>query len=155
MTSNSASRSVFGSLYKSFLGADCERVSKVFLETQDEAAYNNMVAFILNWKNSLAPQQAINVSAPIPGLRIVVTDPDGTVALDTAKTNTWANYKAKTINENHNTRTYNIGAAMSNDGVFYQEKYSNSVGRNLVYYAIRLGFTSYRPIGNIIISMNE
>jgi len=155
MTSTSASRSVFGSLYKSFLGGDCERVTKIFLETQDEATYNNMVSFILNWKNSTAPQLATNVSSPIPGLRVLIADPDGTVAFDSTKTNNWTNYRAKTINENHNTRTYNIGASMSNDGTFYQEKYSSSVGTNLVYYATRLGFTSYRPIGIIVISMNE
>ncbi len=37
----------------------------------------------------------------------------------------------------------------------YMHNLSNSVGANLAYYANRLGFTSYRPIGNIIISMNE
>jgi len=155
MGSSSATRSVLGSLYKSFMTSECERLSKIFLETQTEATYNNMFERILDWINSSLPQQAINLVSPVPGLRVLVVDSDGTIAVDTAKNNTFAGYRAKTINENHNTRTYNIGAAMSSDGIFYQEKYSNSVGTNQVYVATRLGFTSYKPIGNIVISMNN
>ena len=105
--------------------------------------------------NSSNPRDVINVDSniTIPGLRVLIVDADGSVLIDTIKTNTYQNYIAKTINENHNTRTYNIGAAISQDGFFYQEKYSTSVENNVVYLATRLGINKYKPIGNIVISM--
>jgi hypothetical protein len=58
------------------------------------------------------------------------------------------------INENQNTRTYNLSAALSNSGISYQTKYSNTVLDNQRYIAVRQGSIA-EPLGNIVISINE
>ena len=58
------------------------------------------------------------------------------------------------INENQNTRSYNMNAALSNSGIAYQIKFSNSVNTFQHYIAVRQGSTT-EPIGNIVISMDK
>jgi hypothetical protein len=49
----------------------------------------------------------------LAGSRIVITLPDGTVVVDTSKNNnTYANFQAKAINENHNTRVAILDAQL-------------------------------------------
>ncbi len=57
------------------------------------------------------------------------------------------------INENQNSRSYNMGAALSQSGVFTQLKYSNSTGENEMYLVIRQGLSMTEPLGNVVISM--
>ena len=150
------SRSILNNLYESlYLNNNGNTSITNFIETPNETNYNIMKLNIINWINSSNPQIAININnnIPIPGLRVLIVDADGSVIIDTIKTNTYQKYIEKSINENHNTRTYNIGAAISQDGIFYQEKYSTSAENNLVYLATRIGFNKYKPLGNIVISM--
>jgi hypothetical protein len=73
--------------------------------------------------------------------RILATLSDGTVWYDSAKgnKNTYANFKTKTINENHASR-YSIRQAMdSYEGVGWETKYSTSDNNYEDYYAVRGG----------------
>lgn len=73
--------------------------------------------------------------------RIVVTLPDGTVVVDTSKgkLNTFANYKAKKINENHNTRIAILDAQLYECGVGLETKRSTTDNAIESYVARRLG----------------
>ncbi len=73
--------------------------------------------------------------------RIVVTTPDGTVVVDTSKgaNNTYANFIAKTINENHNSRIAILDAQIYDCGIGLETKTSTSTGVQEVYLAKRLG----------------
>jgi hypothetical protein len=59
---------------------------------------------------------------------------------------------AWTLGENQNTRGYNMGATLSQSGVFVQQKRSNTTGTNQLYMAVRIG-TLNEPQGNVIISI--
>lgn len=65
--------------------------------TNTPQAYNNFLDYILKIYNLTLGQ-----ASP----RMVVVQSDGTVVIDTARldANIYANWKAKTINENQNTR---------------------------------------------------
>lgn len=95
----------------------------------DQATYN----VLLNEANATA--------ATIANGRIVVTLPDGTVVVDTAKgaNNTFDNFKAKTINENHNTRVAILDAQLWACGVGLETKTSTTTNTAEVYLAKRLG----------------
>lgn len=72
--------------------------------------------------------------------RVVVTLPDGTVVVDTSKANnTYADYIAKAINENHNSRIAILDAQIYDCGVGLETKTSTSTGVVEVYLAKRLG----------------
>ena len=153
-----ASPSFLNQLNISFNSKNTQTIIIAFLLQQNQTNYTNMYNAIYAWLNSTFPQQStgINTTISIPGLRIQVIDPDGTTAFDSSKgvNNTYNNYLSKTIYENQNTRSYNIGAIMSNAGVFYQTKYSQSVKAFQMYLAVRLGLGSDVPVGNLVISMD-
>ncbi|SFE19363.1 hypothetical protein [Nitrosomonas sp. Nm166] len=73
--------------------------------------------------------------------RIVVTLPDGTVVVDTAKgtANTYDKFDAKIINENHNTRVSILAAQIYDCGIGLESKTSSTTGAKEVYLAKRLG----------------
>ena len=72
--------------------------------------------------------------------RIVITLPDGTVVVDTSKSNnTYANFVAKRINENHNTRVSILDAQLFDCGVGVETKTSTTTGEEENYVAKRLG----------------
>jgi hypothetical protein len=81
------------------------------------------------------------IAAKISGGRLVITLPDGTVVIDTAKTtkNTYANYQNKLINENHNTRIAILNAQLQTSGIGYETKYSTTDKKSENYLARRLG----------------
>ncbi|WP_297324936.1 hypothetical protein [Nitrosomonas sp.] len=85
--------------------------------------------------------EANATAAIIANGRVVVTLPDGTVVVDTAKgaTNTFANFEAKAINENHNTRVAILDAQIYDCGVGLETKTSSTTGVSEVYLAKRLG----------------
>ena len=58
------------------------------------------------------------------------------------------------INENQNTRPYNIGALLSNSGTFYYTGYSPTVTTEQMYLAVRQGNNPNYSLGNVVISMN-
>ena len=73
--------------------------------------------------------------------RILATLADGSVWYDSSKgnKNTYANFKTKTINENHASR-YSIRQAMdSYEGVGWESKFSSSDSNYEDYYAVRGG----------------
>jgi len=82
-----------------------------------------------------------------PNGRIVVTLPDGTVVLDTARNdgpgnprnNTYENFRNKSINENHNSRIAILSAQQFPCGVGVETKTSTSTGQVENYVALRLG----------------
>jgi hypothetical protein len=79
---------------------------------------------------------------PLGSGRVVITLPDGTVVIDTGKddtTNTYANFQAKTINENHNTRVAILDAQLYDCGVGVETKKSSTTGTSEHYVAKRLG----------------
>ena len=148
-------------LNTSFNSQNCQTAAIAFLLSQTNVSptflYTNMVTTIFSWLNGPSPNTYTGTTVPIPGLRIQVIDADGSVAMDTYKgilDNTYDNYINNLINENQNTRTYNIGAIMSNTGTFIQTKYSRTVNSTQMYLAIREGFGSDYPVGNVVISMN-
>jgi hypothetical protein len=83
---------------------------------------------------------ATTVKNSIPNGRVLITLPDGTVVLDTAAVNnTRANYKAKLINENHNSRLAILAAQEYPCGLGLESKLSTSTGTNEAYFALRAG----------------
>jgi hypothetical protein len=80
------------------------------------------------------------LAASIPGGRIVITLPDGTVVADTSKVNnTFANFQAKLINENHNSRIAIHTAQHYQCGFGVETKLSSTTGQMEAYVAQRLG----------------
>lgn len=72
--------------------------------------------------------------------RVVVTLQDGTVVVDTSKANnTYADYVAKAINENHNSRVAILDAQLYDCGIGLETKTSTSTGVVEAYLAKRLG----------------
>lgn len=115
----------------------------------DESHYSKMLAGI----NSFLEKKGINNKKKSGGARILITLPDGSVVLDTNKTNnTYANYKSKLINENHNSRVSIMSALLGNSGLSFEDKYSTSSGNFEQYMAVRVGPVSSSPGGVIRLS---
>lgn len=101
----------------------------------DQATYQAL----LNTANALA-------GSVVTG-RVVVTLPDGTVVIDTARddntadprSNSYQHFLDKTINENHNSRLAILGAQQFACGVGLESKFSSSTGLTESYVAIRVG----------------
>ncbi len=76
-----------------------------------------------------------------PKGRVVVTLQDGTVVVDTSKgaSNTYVNYIAKKINENHNSRIAILDAQLYECGVGVETKRSTTDNKVESYVAQRLG----------------
>jgi hypothetical protein len=84
----------------------------------------------------------------IGSLRILVTLADGTTAFDNRSSkNTFAFFKTKEVNENHQSRAAIISAVLSASGVAFEKKYSSSTNKNEQYLAIRLGKSAEDAIG--------
>ena len=85
----------------------------------------------------------------IPNGRLVITVPDGTVLIDTGKTddptdtmasgNSWSHFLAKTVNENHNSRVAIFDAQEWPCGIGLERKLSTTTGVTETYVAMRLG----------------
>ena len=117
-------------LYKGILDNNLEIQLKCLLASSSSAVYNSFYNLLLT----------IFKLNPLPsdGLRLVVTEPDGTVVVDTAMTtlNTFANWKTKSINENHNSRIAIIDAQTLEGGVGYETKHSSTL--DLYQYMLQL-----------------
>ena len=123
----------------------------LFLDTvgldQWTAMYNAVKAFV-----------AAQSSTLYPGLRVVVTLPDGQVAIDTSKGdtgNTFAKFQGKTINENHNSRLSILTALLSNAGTGYEQKYSSSEQNFEIYSAQRMGANPSNALGVVRVSVYD
>ncbi len=89
------------------------------------------------------------IASTIAGGRVVVTLPDGTVVLDTARPddasnalpsgNSYLHFVQKTVNENHNTRVAIFSAQLYPCGIGVERKLSTTTGTTESYVALRLG----------------
>lgn len=99
--------------------------------------------------------RAQSVAMSITNGRVLIALPDGTVVLDTSRTNnTYANFLAKAINENHNSRVAILAAQEYPCGLGLESKLSSSTGQNEAYFALRAG-THLDAIGTIRISSRQ
>lgn len=85
--------------------------------------------------------EAEGLAATIANGRVVITTPDGTVVVDTSKgaSNTYSNFKAKTINENHNSRIAILHSQLYDCGLGLETKLSSTDNTKENYLARRLG----------------
>lgn len=102
--------------------------------TSQTPGYDNLLADAVNLKN------AINTATGTTTGRVVITLPDGTVVVDTGKpNNTYADYLAKAINENHNSRAAIMEAQMFPCGLGVETKFSSTDLSLEKYVARRIG----------------
>jgi hypothetical protein len=104
--------------------------------TQDQPSYQILLS------------HARTIVGGVPTGRLVVTVPDGTVVLDTSRTdgdegvptsNTYQHFLNKTINENHNSRVAFFLAQGYPCGFAIETKLSTTDGVKEYYFANRLG----------------
>jgi hypothetical protein len=101
----------------------------------------------------LADAQAM--AAKIATGRAVITVPDGTVMVDTSKANnTLANFQAKAINENHNSRVAIFSAQQYPCGLGLERKLSTTDGTVETYLAFRAG-THLDSLGTLRVSTRQ
>ena len=111
-----------------------------FLLTEVETTWNTMDAQIKAWISANAANNS--------GLRALISLPDGTVAYDSAKANnSFANFKSKTIDENHNSRLAILTAMLGKAGVGYETKYSTTTDKRTSYVAQRIGKSTEDSVG--------
>lgn len=89
------------------------------------------------------------IATSVPNGRLLVALPDGTVVLDTSKTddpgntlpqgNSYQHFQDKTVNENHNSRVAIISAQQYPCGLGVESKLSSTTGFVESYVALRLG----------------
>lgn len=121
-----------------------EQFDDLLLENTEDA-YNELLA-------NLVDAFGLQLGSQSP--RILLTESDGTVVIDTSKTNnSLDNWKQKLINENHNTRVAVLASQLYEGGVGYETKYSTSVGLKQHYVAVRLGKYLDNP-GSLRLSKN-
>ena len=92
--------------------------------------------------------------------RVVMTLPDGTVVLDTyrpdgdtpANANSYAHFRAKSINENLNTRVAIAAAQTYPCGIGIETRLSTTTGSYESHFAVRLG-THLSSVGTARLSM--
>ena len=119
--------------------------------TKDEKAYklmkDSMDAVVANTK-----QAAVNAGGS--KARLLCTLPDGTVFYDSGSKieNSYANFKAKAINENHQSRSAILKAILSEDGLGWEAKFSTSTNSYEQYVAMRLGMSQHDAMGVVRLS---
>jgi hypothetical protein len=124
-------------LYSTLLKNNAKLVTDLgamIASTNQPAAYSSYLAEIQ------AAFPSITFGSPSP--RLLIAESDGTVIIDSSKslaTNTYANWQAKAINENHNTRAAVSSCQLFTEGASYETKYSSTVHANQAYVAIRAG----------------
>ena len=95
------------------------------------------------------------LAAKTAGGRIVVTLPDGTVVVDTSQgNNSYTNFLAKTINENHNSRVAIFAAQQYPCGAGLETKVSTTDATVESHLAIRAG-THLDSLGTIRMSTKQ
>lgn len=105
---------------------------------------------------------ANTLAASVATGRVVVTLPDGTVVLDTARddntaaanSNSYQHFLDKTINENHNSRLAINAAQVYACGLGIESKLSSTTGQTESYVAIRAG-AQLDSLGTIRMSIVE
>ena len=122
-----------------------------FYDYTDQTHYAKMLSGITSFIDETGNNGFGNLTGDTP--RILIVNTDGTVALDTSKTNnSFDNYISKSINENHNSRVSIMTALMNNSGIAFEEKLS-STDRNIqTYMSIRVGGSPHKAAGVIRLS---
>jgi len=170
--------SLYGSLCSTLYSVNNNNQASVqsftiyYLNNNDVDSYTNMVNSINYWITSKTiPQIATGLPTGKPanqqinGLRVQVLEADGTTSYDSnSNANIFENINIPKpdfissgkylINENQGSRSYFQGALLSQTGNYTMKKYSNSVGLNQLYLAIRQGLSPSEPFGVIVISIN-
>lgn len=84
---------------------------------------------------------ANQVATKVTGGRVLISLPDGTVVIDTfvGATNTYANFVAKLVGENHNSRIAIHQSLNHQNGTGWENKYSTTTTTKQNYVAVRLG----------------
>jgi hypothetical protein len=88
-----------------------------------------------------------------PDFRVIVTVADGTVAVDTNKSNSHSSFLSGSIAVNHNSRLAIISALLGNSGSAYEIKYSTSDSYKEAYNALRMGTSSQSALGCVRVSV--
>ncbi len=124
-----AAKAPYLALHELLTSAVITELNDVLVDVVDQPSYANLLADAISLKNSIGV-----------GGRVVITLSDGTVVIDTAKSNnTYANYQGKKINENHNSRIAIADAQMYQCGLGVESKFSSSTQVVETYVARRLG----------------
>lgn len=119
-----------------------------FLKTETALTYDIAYLAIKAWVGDNAANNT--------GLRVVLTLSDGTVAIDTSKSNnSFVNYQSKSINENHNSRLAIFTALASNAGTGQETKYSTTTRVQTYNYAQRMGLSPEESVGVLRVSISE
>jgi hypothetical protein len=103
--------------------------------TQSESGYDSLV---------LAAREYL---VPNPNDRLLIALPDGVVLFDSSRSdnpvdlnaNSYANFLARSINDNHNTRVAVLNAQLKCRGFGYEKRLSTTTNRREIYVAVRLG----------------
>jgi hypothetical protein len=121
---------------------------------QDQANYDTLLAAVLPEVTALTADlqslsaetypelltHAQTIAGRVPNGRVVLTLPDGTVVVDTGRSNnTYENFQAKTINENHNSRLAIFAAQHYPCSVGIERKFSTTSNAFEDALALRLG----------------
>jgi hypothetical protein len=118
---------VYKHLY-SVLASHQSRLKNLLAAVVDQGTYTALLT------------HAASVASKVEDGRVVVTLPDGTVVVDTASSaNSYANFIAKTVNENHNSRVAVFATQLYPCGIGLERKLSTSTGEIESYLALRLG----------------
>ena len=119
----------------------------LFTSGPSQALWTVMDNLISPWILSYKPNT--------PGLRVLVSLPDGTVCYDSdSLTNSYNDYKNKSINENHNSRVAILQALLGNSGTGFEAKVSSSTGKSTNYIAQRIYFGPEYALGIIRVSID-
>jgi hypothetical protein len=124
-------------------------VTQFLQNPNSETDWNNMNTAIQSFMTTYSPLLA--------GLRVLVTLSDGHVAYDTSKgvNNTYANFQANTIGENHNTRIAIMVALLGSNGIGNEIKASTTTGTKQAYNAVRMGLSTSLALGCVRVSANS
>jgi len=93
----------------------------------------------------------------LPGLRVILTSPDGRVVYDSSKdNNSWLSFITDTINENQNTRSAFLQAVLGNSGYGYEVRYTieNNSLLKKAFFVNRIGSSSSDVLGCICLAVN-
>lgn len=150
---NSAYVNLYTNLYAAIANNSLYNAFSTMIQANSSAAYD---AFLAQLLQVFAPFGLIlGTASP----RLLVAESDGTVVIDTSRAagstnaNTYANWQAKLINENHNTRVAVMAAQMFPCGVGYETKFSSTLGISQSYVGIRGGPYLNNP-GTFRLSIN-
>jgi hypothetical protein len=130
-------------------GETVQNALNAFLNDVTEVNYNVLL-------NAFTSANASIATGKNASLRILATTSDGTVLYDSSKSNnSYASFKSKSINENHQGRPEILLAVLSSSGVGLSDRYSTSVNGAQKYQATRLGDSTNENVGTIRLSLDD